>query len=64
MNNQITLFMKKNILKYWFENCTENFDTKDFENNITDGSKKLYERKDNNVSSTLSNFYVSNYKFL
>ena len=64
MNNQITLFMKKKNLKYWFENCTENFDTKDFENNITDGSKKLYERKDNIVSSTLSNFYVSNYKFL
>ena len=43
MNNQITLFMKKNILKYWCENCTENFDTNFFLNNITDGFEKLYE---------------------
>ena len=30
MNNQITLFMKKYILKYGCENCTGNFDTKFF----------------------------------
>ena len=42
MNNQITIFMKKIILKYWCKNCPENFDINKFKNHITDGSKKSY----------------------
>ena len=41
INNDITLFLKKNILKYLCENCIENFDTSKFSNNITDRSEKV-----------------------
>ena len=45
MNNQITIFMKKIILKYWCKNCPENFDINKFKNHITDGFKKVIWKK-------------------
>ena len=65
MIDQITIFMKKKI----FSNIDVKIALKiliyiNFKTTLQMDLKKLYERKDNIARSTLSNFYVTNYKSL
>ena len=64
MINQITLFKK-----FFFFNINVKIALKilikiNFKTTLQMNLKKLYERKDNIARSTLSNFYVTNYKSL
>ena len=65
MNNQITLFMKKKFSSNIGVKITPKILIKiNFKTTLQIDLNKLYERKDNIARSTLSNFYVTNYKSL
>ena len=64
MINQITLFKKIYFLNINVKIALKILIKINFKTTLQMNLKKLYERKDNIARSTLSNFYVTNYKSL